>query len=46
VFGVGEVERGFVYAGGLEDVEVSRQKGEGDGAGDVDAGVFELALDV
>ena len=46
VLGVGEVEGAFVDAGGLEDVEVSGEQGEGDGAGDVDAGVLELAFDV
>jgi hypothetical protein len=46
MFCVGEVEGSFVDAGVLEDVEVSGEEGEGDGAGDVDAGVYELAFDV
>ncbi len=46
VFRVGEVERSLVDAGALEDVEVSGEQGEGNWAGDVDAGVFELAFDV
>jgi len=46
VFRVGEVEGAFVDAGGLENVEVSGKEGEGNGTGDVDAGIFELAFDV
>ena len=46
VLGVGEVESAFVDAGALEDVEVSGEESEGDGASDVDAGVFKLAFDV
>ena len=46
MFCVGEVEGSLVDAGGLQDVEVSGEEGEGDGAGDVDAGIFELAFDV
>ena len=42
---VGEIEVAFVGACGLELVDVSAEEGEGDGAGDVDAGVFELAVD-
>jgi hypothetical protein len=30
----------------LEDVKVSGEESEGDGPGDIDAGVFELAVDV
>ena len=41
---VGEIEVAFVGACGLELVDVSAEEGEGDGAGDVDAGVFELAI--
>ncbi len=44
--GVGEVESGFVDACGLEDVDVAGEESEGDGAGDVDACVFEFAFDV
>jgi hypothetical protein len=43
---VGEVEGAFIDACGLEDIEVSGEQGEGDGTGDVDAGVLELAFDV
>src|SRR5260370_41710139 len=43
---VGEVEGCFVDAGGLKDVDVSGEQGEGDGGGDVDAGILELAFDV
>src|SRR5260370_34659489 len=43
---VGEVEGCFVDAGGLKDVDVSGEQGEGNGAGDVDGGVLELAFDI
>src|SRR6266851_252178 len=46
MFRVGEVEGSLVDARVLENVEVSGEQGEGNGAGDVDAGVFELAFDV
>jgi hypothetical protein len=45
VFRVGEVEGSLVDAGVLKDVKVSGEQGEGDGAGDVDRGVLELAFD-
>ena len=41
----GEVEIAFVDACGLEFVDVPAEQGEGYGAGDVDAGVFDLAVD-
>jgi peptide/nickel transport system ATP-binding protein len=41
----GEVEIAFVDTGALQLVDVSAEQGEGYGAGDVDAGVFELAVD-
>ena len=44
--GIGEVECAFVDAGGLEDVDVSGEQSEGDGAGDVDAGVLDPAFDI
>jgi peptide/nickel transport system ATP-binding protein len=43
--GVGEVEGALVDAGVLQDVDISREQGEGDGTGGVDAGIFELAFD-
>jgi hypothetical protein len=43
---VGEVEGSLVDAGGLQDIDIAREQGEGDGTGDVDSGVFELAFDV
>src|SRR6266851_10058621 len=46
MFRVGEVEGSLVDARVLENVEVSGEQGEGNGAGDVDAGVFELPFDV
>src|SRR6202020_2623255 len=42
---VGEVEHSFVEAGVLELVDVAAEEGEGDGAGDVDPGILELAVD-
>jgi hypothetical protein len=45
VLGVCEIEIALVDAGGLEFVDVSAEKGEGYRARDVDAGVFELAID-
>jgi peptide/nickel transport system ATP-binding protein len=42
---VGEVEGSLVDAGVLEDVEVSGEESEGNGAGDIDAGVFEFVFD-
>jgi peptide/nickel transport system ATP-binding protein len=44
MFGVGEVESSLVDARVLEDVEVSGDQSEGNGAGDVDAGVLELVF--
>jgi hypothetical protein len=41
----GEVEIAFVDACGLEFIDVSAEQGERYGAGDVDAGVFDLAVD-
>jgi peptide/nickel transport system ATP-binding protein len=41
----GEVEIAFVDACGLELVDVSAEQGKGYGAGNVDAGVFDLAVD-
>jgi hypothetical protein len=41
----GEVEIAFVDARGLEFVDVSAEQGKGYGAGDVDAGVFDLSVD-
>jgi len=38
--GIGEVESSLVDAGVLQDVKVSGQQSEGDGTGDVDAGVL------
>jgi len=46
MLGVGEVEGSFVYARVLEDVDVSGEQSEGNGASGVNAGVFELAFDV
>ena len=43
---VGQVEESFVDSGVLELVDVTAEKGEGDGSGDIDASVFELAFDV
>jgi hypothetical protein len=43
--GEGKVEVAFVDACGLEFVDVPAEKGKGYGTGDVDAGVFELAVD-
>jgi hypothetical protein len=42
----GEVEVAFVDACGLEFVDVAAEQGEGYGAADVDAGIFEFAVDV
>ena len=42
MFRIGEVERGFIDARGLQDVDVSGEQGKGDGAGDVDARVQSL----
>src|SRR3979490_494469 len=42
---IGEVQGSFVDARGLQGVEVSGEEGEGNGAGDVDAGVFESVFD-
>jgi peptide/nickel transport system ATP-binding protein len=46
MFRVGEVQGSLVDAGGLQDIDIPREEGEGDGTGDVDAGVFELPFDV
>jgi hypothetical protein len=46
VLGVGQIEKTLVDPGVLELVDVAAEKGEGDGTGDVDSGVFELAFDV
>jgi len=46
MFRVGKVESSLVDAGGLQDIDIAREQSEGDGTGDVDAGVFELAFDV
>jgi hypothetical protein len=43
---IGEVEGSLVDAGGLQDIDIPREQGEGNGTGDVDTGVFELAFDV
>ena len=43
---VGKVEKSFVDSGVLELVDVAAEKGEGDGTGDVNTGIFELAFDV
>jgi len=40
-----EVEGSNRLAGALEEVEGSGLEGEGDGLGEVDAGVFEMAVD-
>lgn len=42
---VGEVEISLVDTGVLKLVDIAAEKGEGDRTGDVDSGVFELALD-
>jgi hypothetical protein len=42
---IGEVERGFINACGLQDVDVSGEQGKGDGASNVDARVLKLAFD-
>ena len=41
----GEVEITLIDACGLEFVDVSAEQGKGYWAGDVDAGVFDLAVD-
>jgi hypothetical protein len=46
MFCVGEVEGSLVDAGSLQEIDIPGEQSEGDGAGDVDAGVFELAFDV
>ena len=40
-----EVEGSNRLAGALEEVEGSGLEGEGDGLGEIDAGVFEMAVD-
>jgi hypothetical protein len=40
-----EVEGSDGLAGVLDEVEVAGLEGEGDGLGEVDAGVFEMAVD-
>ena len=45
MFRIGEVERGFIDARGLQDVDVSGEQGKGDGAGNVDARILKLAFD-
>jgi hypothetical protein len=42
---VGKVEKSFVDSGVLKLVDVAAEQGEGDGTGNVDASVFELAFD-
>ncbi len=44
MFGVGEVKAAFINACGLENVDVARQKSEGNRARDIDTGVLELAF--
>jgi len=44
VFGVSEVECAFVDACGLQNVNISAEKGEGHRTGGIDAGILELAV--
>ena len=45
MFGVSEVECTFVDACGLQNVNISAEKGEGHRTGGIDAGILELAVD-